>query len=193
MEEGLVMANAPGPVGGALNMLAFAHNLGGDWILIDGDTEGNELGADSSASEEAMIATVQRMITNLESKFRAERVLEVVEAADELVVLCDALDKAEEDEEDRLQGADEDRHTDGFATATLSDARTNAPAPGDNHYLDYTAEHRDYEDIEGRIVMRRRRSAASLRRGLLGESDAIIKGLVWLLYQGDCQVCRTME
>eukprot|EP00291_Cryptomonas_curvata_P010274 CAMPEP_0172202476 /NCGR_PEP_ID=MMETSP1050-20130122/30669_1 /TAXON_ID=233186 /ORGANISM="Cryptomonas curvata, Strain CCAP979/52" /LENGTH=195 /DNA_ID=CAMNT_0012880423 /DNA_START=40 /DNA_END=623 /DNA_ORIENTATION=- len=186
MEEGLVMANAPGPAGDALNMLAFTHNMGGDWILIDGDTDGNEFAADPSASEETMIATLRRMIANLETKFRAERILDVVEAADELVVLCDALDKAEEDEEDRLQGADEDRHIDGFTTATLSDTRTNAPAPGDHHNID-SAEHRDYEDIEGRIVMRRRRSAAALRRGLLGESDTIIKGLVWLLFNGDCQ------
>jgi hypothetical protein len=116
-----------------------------------------------------------------------------VEAADELVVLCDALDKAEEDEEDRLQATDEDRHADGFASATSSDTRTNAPAIGelDQHNIDFSAEHRDYEDIEGRIVMRRRRSAATLRRGLLGESDTIIKGLVRLLYNGDCQVPRT--
>ena len=184
MEEGLIMADAPGPAGDALNVLAFTQNLGGDWILVDGDTDGNEF----AASEETMIATLRRMIANLETKFRAERVLDVVEAADELVVLCDALDKAEEDEEDRLQGADDDRHADGFTTATSSDTRTNAPALGDHHNIDHPAEHRDYEDIEGRIVMRRRRSAAALRRGLLGESDTIIKGLVWLLFNGDCQV-----
>ena len=90
------MADAPGPAGDALNVLAFTQNLGGDWILVDGDTDGNEF----AASEETMIATLRRMIANLETKFRAERVLDVVEAADELVVLCDALDKAEEDEED---------------------------------------------------------------------------------------------
>ncbi len=181
------MANAPGPTGDALNMLAFTHTLGGEWILIDGDTDGHEFAADASASEETMIATLRRMIANLETKFRAERILDVMEAADELVVLCDALDKAEEDEEDRLQGADEERHADGFTTAASSDTRTNAPALGE-HHIDYAAEHRDYEDIDGRIVMRRRRSAAALRRGLLGESDTIIKGLVWLLFNGDCQV-----
>jgi hypothetical protein len=191
MEEGLVIANAPGPAGDALNILAFTHNLGGEWILIDGDTDGNEFAADPSASEETMIATLRRMIANLEIKFRAERILDVMEAADELVVLCDALDKAEEDEEDRLQGADEDRHADGFTTATSSDPRPNGPASEDHASIDNSVEHRDYEDIEGRIVMRRRRSAAALRRGLLGESDTIIKGLVWLLFNGDCQVRHT--
>jgi hypothetical protein len=187
MEQGLIMANMPGLADDMLH--AFTHNLGGDWIVIDGDTDGNGFVADASASEETMIATLRRMITNLETKFRAERLLVVVEAADELVVLCDALDKAEEDEEDRMQGADEDRLAEGLATAASSDNRTNAPAGSVvDHTIDFAAEQRDYEDIEGRIVMRRRRSAAALRRGLLGESDTIIKGLVWLLYNGDCQV-----
>jgi hypothetical protein len=167
----------------------LGHNVTGDWILIDGDANIDDFAsADPAASEEMMITTLRRVIASLEAKFRAERLLDVTEAADELVVLCDELDKAEEDEEERLQRVDDDRHPDGHTAGSNS---RSSSATADPSIMDSMPEHRDYEDIEGRIVMRGRRSAASLRRGLLGESEIIIKGLVWLLYNGDCQVRKT--
>ena len=169
----------------------IGHNIAGEWVLIDGDADVNDfVTADPAVSEEMMLTTLRRMISSLETKFKAERLLDVLEAADELVVLCDALDKAEEDEEERLQSFDEERHVEGHAEGQFipnTDPRS-VSVISDPAILDFVSEHRDYEDIEGRIVMRRRRSAASLRRGLLGDSDTIIKGLVWLLYNGDCQV-----
>lgn len=179
------MVDGQGETGLVNGFNLMGHNAG-DWILIDGDADVNDFTTvNPAATEEMMITTLRRMITSLETKFKAERLLDVLEAADELVVLCDALDKAEEDEEERFQRIDDDRHPDVHTTG--SESRPTS-ALADPAFVDSLPEHRDYEDIEGRIVMRGRRSAASLRRGLLGESEIIIKGLVWLLYNGDCQV-----
>ena len=155
-----------------------------EWVMIENETNYTGVVSESHTgsipSDENISASIKQIISNIEAKFITERAVDVLEAADELIILCDSLDKAEEDENEQLGSAS----TQSSAVGSLD------PLNSGNDFLsaDTPADQRDYEDIEGRIVMRKRRSAASMRRGFIGESIIIIDGLARLLFLGDCQV-----